>query len=112
MALDRRMAIGIGVSAAHFALQLATLFAAFSMSMQRFDTMAAKGTAETLLTAMSAILAFPIVWAIGLLPKSILNSISGMGMAGSIIGYIPYVLNSAVWGIAAIVAYDSLKKRK
>ena len=112
MALDRRWLLGAGIFAMHFALQIGTLLGAFSLGMGRFGTGEPAGNAETVLAAASGILTFPIVWGMGVLPKSFHNAVSGLGIAGTILGYVPFVLNSAIWGMIAQHAYGQLKKRK
>lgn len=86
----RKLLIILILSACHFAASLAALFLTLGASMSRFDTGDSATTSEIVVEWMAAVLRFPLV----LLTEALVPIRSSSSLAE----YMPFVLNSLLWG--------------
>jgi hypothetical protein len=92
----------VSVTAIHFLTSIVLLFYVFGMGMARFDTGAPEGAAESVMRWALAILSFPLLTLLGRLPVAPFRGLWG---------YVPFVMNACLWGLAAVVVHWRLRAR-
>ena len=87
----------------HFALSVASVFLALGAGWRRFDTGEAATLVDRAIDGLSAVCMFPLVTAAYALP--------GRHFDG-LLGWLPFVANSAMWGVALYAAARALSRRR
>jgi len=90
----------VSVTAVHFACSTALLFYVFAVGMARFDSGLPSSPAETVAGWLFAAMAFPVL--------TLLERVSAVRFPG-LWGYIPFVINSSLWGLAVVGARRRLR---
>jgi hypothetical protein len=98
----RTVLLFVVVTAIHFLTSIVLLFYVFGMGMARFDSGAPEGAAESVMQWAFAILSFPFLTLLGRLP---------VARFPGLWGYVPFVLNASVWGLAAVAVRRRLRAR-
>ena len=81
-----------GIAIAHFAVSLTLFFEQFGMGMARFDTGAEASIGERVLGVVVSVLHSPVVTVgLAVIPARALPGLWG---------YVPFMLNSLLWGFA------------
>lgn len=93
----------LSLALAHASLSIYALLHAFSAGMARFDTGQAPSIFEKLTDAFVLVMFFPLVHLCQHAPK---------GWFSGLWGYLPILLNSALWAWVMIHAYDWLRARR
>ena len=98
----KKLFIILILAACHLVLSLVALFATFGATMSRFDTGDSPSAFETVIEGVADVLHFPLV---------LLVSLSPVRFSSAWAEYMPFVLNSLLWGavIYYLVAY--IKRR-
>lgn len=96
--------IGILILAAgHLFVSLTAFFSSFAAGMSRFETGAPSSSLESALETLSAVLLFPVFpLAATILPKA----------AAFPFQYIPFLLNSLLWGACLYFSASGLVRRR
>lgn len=95
--------VGIGgLTALHFGVSWATFLMAFGSRMGRFDSGRPATPVESVIQVAAAVLLFPF---------SILAVHLPAGWFPGLWGYIPFLLNSALWGCALYFLLVTLARR-
>lgn len=90
----RNVALFACVAGAHLISSIALVIYTFGTGMARFDSGAAAGLDEKLASGILTVLSFPLL--------TVLTKLPGLHLPGWW-GYIPFVANASVWGIAAVL---------
>jgi predicted neutral ceramidase superfamily lipid hydrolase len=99
----KKLFIILVLAAGHFILSLVALFMTLGASMSRFDTGGSPSASETVIAVVAAVLHFPLVL--------LVQALSPIRFSSSWAEYIPFVLNSLLWG-ASIYYFVAYIKRK
>lgn len=91
----------IAIAAVHFVVSLAFLMLSFSDSMARLDTGEPRSVMGSVIYYTSELLAFPIVK---------IAEHTGLQFHSTISQYIPFVVNSLVWGWFAVFILRRLRR--
>lgn len=92
----------VAVSASHFVTSIVLLFYVFGTGMARFDSGAPASMTESAAGWAFAVLSFPLL--------SLLERMPAARFPGPW-GYVPFVANSCVWGLAAVIVRRRLRAR-
>ena len=92
----------VSVTTIHFVTSIVLLLYIFGTGMARFDSGVRAGAAESVAGWVFAILAFPLLSALERLPAARFPGLWG---------YVPFLLNACVWGLAAVVVRWRLRAR-
>ena len=93
----------VSVAAIHLITSIVLLLYIFGTGMARFDSGARAGAAESVAEWVFAILAFPLL--------SVLERMPVARFPG-LWGYVPFLLNAGVWGVAAVVLRWRLRRAR
>lgn len=91
----------IAIAAVHFVVSLALLMLSFSDSMARFDTGEPRSMMGSVIYYTSELLAFPIV-------KFVEHT--GLQFHSTIAQYIPFLVNSLIWGWFVVFILRRLRR--
>ena len=91
------------IAIAHFIVSRALFIWSFGLGMARFDTGQSASAFERMAEGVSNVLDFPIALLINQLPPAWL-----LGL----VGYIPFVFNSVVWGFVIWFVYSRIVNAK
>jgi hypothetical protein len=92
----------VSVTTIHFVASIVLLLYVFGIGMARFDSGAPESPAESVMGWAFAILSFPFLTLLERLP---------VARFPGLWGYVPFLLNSCVWGLAAVVVRWRLRAR-
>ena len=96
----RTVVLFVSVTALHLLTSIVLLVYVFGMGMARFDSGAPEGAAESVTRWAFAIFSFPL-----------LTLLMPVARFPGQWGYVPFVLNACVWGLAAVVVRGRLRVR-
>ena len=99
--MQRSLAWIVAIAAVHFVVSLALLMLSFSDSMARFDTGEPRSVMGSVIYYMSELLAFSIV-------KIVEHT--GLQFHSTITQYIPFMVNSLVWGWFVVFILRRLRR--
>lgn len=91
------------VASVHAALSLGAFLIGFGHTMARFETGAPPTLSERVIDAAILILFFPVVHLARQAPH---------GWFSGLWGYVPFLLNSAVWAVLVVYAWQAFRDRE
>ena len=98
----KKLFIILILAACHFVLSLVALFVTFGISMSRFDTGDPPSASETVIEWVADVLHFPLV------P---LAEASPVRFSSTWAEYMPFILNSLLWGAVIYYMVAYIKRR-
>ena len=98
----RNVVLFIAVTSIHAVASIVLLVYVFGTGMARFDSGAPAGALESVAGAVFTILSFPLI--------SLLERVPSARFPG-LWGYVPFLANASLWGLAAVAVRARLAAR-
>jgi hypothetical protein len=105
--MKRRIIEIAAITLIHAALSMVVFLRDFSLGMRRFDTGADPTTLERVIHTTSQILFLPLFTPFVRHGGNMFHQVFG-----GILGYVPLLLNSLVWGTAIWITWELIQRRR
>jgi hypothetical protein len=99
----KKLIMILGLAACHFVVSMGAFFLSFAGSMSQFETGPPQSISKAALEMVSAVLLFPVFpLVVSIIPKAVPSSFQ----------YVPFLLNSLLWGTVLYFLALWFKRRR